>query len=142
MVVMYPSCILHPSCILRTCITTTGVPRVGLYHPLSKNPSCVNVATKYNQSMKRMSTREFNANISRSLKDLPVEITSRGVVVAIVLQPGVNPPRGVFETVDDTAEIPEIAGERSSDKTTSYAPRPLRKKLCRKHSTFSCGCPE
>lgn len=139
MVVMYPSCILHPSCILRTCITTTGVPGVGLYDPLSKTPLYLMLQHWYNQDMKRMSVREFNANLSRSLKDLPVEITSRGVVVAIVLQPGVNPPRGV--------ELPKIAEEKPTPSHSfplppEEKPTPLRKKLCPKHSTFSCGCPE
>ena len=141
--------------------------------------------------MLQLSIREFNKNISKSFKTLPVEITLRGYVVARIIPPGwfwkeVVEKAGEKYKADAIKTITKInvvkpngtpmpapaeteaknAGERSSDTPSGSAPPPptaggfpgvhpipkpnadtitiptLRKKLCPKHSVFSCGCKE
>ena len=151
--------------------------------------------------MLQLSIREFNKNISKSFKTLPVEITLRGYVVARIIPPGwfwkeiaekagakykadamVNTTKinVVKLKMDELAKeklaknlvaTPKIPSERSSVEKpppVSASPPPnmipippppsgyplpkdaneilnipkLRKKLCPKHSVFSCGCKE
>ena len=146
--------------------------------------------------MLQLTIREFNYNISKSFKTLPVEITLRGYGVVrsippdwfwkeVVEKAGEKYKADAIKTITKIkvvnkagAEVlcrtldtpaPKNVGERSSVKMTpspSAPPPPpasdtipplppplggqsgrdtipkLRKKLCLKHSVFSCGCPE
>jgi hypothetical protein len=74
--------------------------------------------------MLQLSIREFNKNISKALKTLPVEITLRGVVIARIVDPNGTPipaPAKTETPVEKKVEkkkvaTPKIAGERSSVK--------------------------
>jgi Uma2 family endonuclease len=89
--------------------------------------------------MTQVTTREFKAKLSKFLKELPIEVTCRGKIIATVL-PGGYSDRGSGLTVNQLG-IKSSVGATPTPPTKSFDP--TRVEMCRKHNgsmKMTCGC--